>query len=70
MTRARDELAAERRLRMPWLAVEKEVRVRRPKGKVSLLDLFDGRRQLMIIYRAFFARRNGWPEACLHRLLA
>jgi predicted dithiol-disulfide oxidoreductase (DUF899 family) len=55
---------------MPWLAVEKEVRVRRPKGKVSLLDLFDGRRQLMIIYRAFFARRNGWPEACLHRLLA
>src|ERR1700759_4223085 len=50
-TRARDALAAERR-RMPWLAVEKTYAFDGPRGKVSLLDLFDGRRQL-IIYRAF-----------------
>jgi predicted dithiol-disulfide oxidoreductase (DUF899 family) len=33
-----------------------------PKGKVSLLDLFEGRRQL-IVYRAFFEPGVfGWPE--------
>ena len=52
LTRARDALAAERR-RMPWLAVEKEYEFDGPEGKASLLDLFDGRRQL-IVYRAFF----------------
>jgi predicted dithiol-disulfide oxidoreductase (DUF899 family) len=54
LTRARDALAAERR-RMPWLAVEKEYEFGGPDGKVSLLDLFDGRRQL-IVYRSFIAR--------------
>jgi predicted dithiol-disulfide oxidoreductase (DUF899 family) len=65
LTRARDALAAERR-RMPWLAVEKEYEFDGPKGKASLLDLFDGRRQL-IIYRAFFEPGvKGWPEhACV-----
>ena len=65
LTRARDALAAERR-RMPWLAVEKEYEFDGPKGKASLLDLFDGRRQL-IVYRAFFEPGvNGWPEhACV-----
>jgi predicted dithiol-disulfide oxidoreductase (DUF899 family) len=42
-TRQRDALAAERR-RMPWLAVEKTYQFEGPKGKVSLLDLFEGRR--------------------------
>ena len=50
MTRARDALAAERR-RMPWVAVEKAYAFDGPKGKASLLDLFEGRRQL-IVYRA------------------
>src|SRR6202047_471915 len=65
LTRARDALAAERR-RMPWLAVEKEYAFDGPKGKASLLDLFDGRRQL-IVYRAFFEPGvKGWPEhACI-----
>src|SRR5262245_63917966 len=64
LARARDALAAERR-RMPWLAVEKPYEFDGPKGKASLLDLFDGRRQL-IIYRAFFEPGvYGWPEhAC------
>src|SRR5438067_3880608 len=65
LTRARDALAAERR-RMPWIAVEKKYEFDGPKGKTSLLDLFDGRRQL-IVYRAFFEPGvKGWPEhACI-----
>ena len=51
-TRARDALTAERR-RMPWMAVEKAYRFEGPDGPASLLDLFDGRRQL-IVYRAFY----------------
>jgi predicted dithiol-disulfide oxidoreductase (DUF899 family) len=63
-TRTRDALAAERR-RMPWQAVDKKYEFDGPKGKVSLLDLFEGRRQL-ILYRAFFEPGVfGWPEhAC------
>ena len=64
LTRARDALAAERR-RMPWLPVEKEYAFDGPTGRVSLLDLFEGRRQL-IVYRAFYEPGVfGWPEhAC------
>jgi len=64
LTRARDALAAERR-RMPWVAVEKDYAFAGPKGKASLLGLFEGRRQL-IVYRAFFEPGVfGWPEhAC------
>ncbi len=64
LMRARDALAAERR-RMPWLAVEKAYRFEGPHGSVRLLDLFEGRRQL-IVYRAFFEPGVfGWPEhAC------
>ena len=63
-TRARDALAAERR-RMPWMAVETAYEFEGPRGKASLLDLFEGRRQL-IVYRAFFEPGVfGWPEhAC------
>ena len=63
-TRARDALAAERR-RMPWMAVEKNYVFEGPNGKVSLLDLFEGRHQL-IVYRAFFEPGVlGWPDhAC------
>jgi predicted dithiol-disulfide oxidoreductase (DUF899 family) len=52
LTRARDALAAERR-RMPRMAVEKDYRFEGPDGEASLLDLFDGRRQL-IVYRFFY----------------
>jgi predicted dithiol-disulfide oxidoreductase (DUF899 family) len=64
LTRARDALVAERR-RMPWLAIEKEYAFDGPDGKVGLLDLFEGRRQL-VVYRAFFEPGvHGWPEhAC------
>jgi predicted dithiol-disulfide oxidoreductase (DUF899 family) len=64
-THARDALAAERR-RMPRLAVEKQYVFDGPAGNVSLLDLFEGRRQL-IVYRAFFEPGvEGWPHhACV-----
>ncbi|MGH9471994.1 MAG: DUF899 domain-containing protein [Terriglobales bacterium] len=64
LTHARDALAAERR-RMPWTAVEKRYEFDGPRNKVSLLDLFEGRRQL-IVYRAFLEHGVfGWPEhAC------
>src|SRR6202045_1922586 len=64
LTRQRDALAAERR-RMPWLAVEKQYEFDGPNGRASLLDLFEGRRQL-IVYRAFFEPGVfGWPDhAC------
>jgi predicted dithiol-disulfide oxidoreductase (DUF899 family) len=69
--RAGDALAAERR-RMPWMAVEREYRFEGPDGLVSLADLFDGRRQL-IVYRAFYgpevttyAEGGSYPErACV-----
>ena len=65
VTRARDALAAERR-RMPWTAVETDYEFEGPAGRASLLDLFDGRRQL-VVYRAFFEPGvNGWPDhACV-----
>ena len=60
-TRARDAMVAERR-RMPWLAVPKSYAFDGPAGKASLLDLFEGRRQL-IVYRAFFEPGvEGWPD--------
>jgi predicted dithiol-disulfide oxidoreductase (DUF899 family) len=61
LQRARDALMAQRR-RFPWMAVNKEYVFDGPDGKVSLLDLFHGRRQL-IIYRAFIEPGTGdWPE--------
>ena len=69
--RAGDTLAAERR-RMPWMAVEKEYRFEGLDGPASLVDLFEGRRQL-IVYRAFYgpevttyAEGGSYPErACV-----
>ena len=62
LTRARDALAAERR-RMPRMAVEKDYRFEGPDGPVSLLELFEGRRQL-ILYRFFYEPGvAGWPES-------
>ncbi len=46
-TKARDELNAERR-RLPMVRVDKPYEFEGPDGKASLLDLFDGRRQLIV----------------------
>jgi predicted dithiol-disulfide oxidoreductase (DUF899 family) len=62
VTRARDALAAERR-RMPRQEITEEYRFEGPDGPVSLLDLFEGRRQL-VVYRFFFEPGvSGWPES-------
>ena len=64
-TRARDALAAERR-RMPWMAVEKDYRFEGPDGPASLLDLFEGRRQLIVYRPSTSPGVCGWPErACV-----
>lgn len=61
LTRARDALAAERR-RMPRMAVGKDYEFEGPDGPVKLLDLFEGRRQL-IVYRFFYDPDvSGYPE--------
>ncbi|MGW7668333.1 DUF899 domain-containing protein [Streptomyces sp. NPDC054775] len=61
VTRAHDALAAQRR-RMPRMEVEKAYSFEGPDGPVNLVELFEGRRQL-IVYRFFFEPGvTGWPE--------
>jgi hypothetical protein len=50
-TRARDRLAAERG-RMPRMLVEKDSRFEGHDGPVSLVDVFAGRRELIVYARA------------------
>ena len=59
-TRARDRLNAERR-RLPMVKIDKEYRFEGSDGTASLLDLFDGRRQL-IIYHFMFD--PSWDDGC------
>jgi predicted dithiol-disulfide oxidoreductase (DUF899 family) len=59
-SRERDELATERR-RLPMVRIEKEYVFDGPNGRVRLLDLFDGRRQL-IVYHFMFD--PSWDEGC------
>ncbi len=47
LTRARDRVNAERR-RLPMVHIDKRYTFEGPKGTVSLLDLFEGRRQLVM----------------------
>jgi predicted dithiol-disulfide oxidoreductase (DUF899 family) len=61
-TRARDALAAERR-RLPMVQIEKDYVFEGPAGKANLLDLFEGRRQLIIYHFMFAPVVEGWPEA-------
>src|SRR6476646_4316454 len=59
-TRQRDALNAERR-KLPRVKIDKEYVFEGPAGKVSLLDLFDGRRQL-IVYHFMFD--PSWENGC------
>ena len=60
-TRARDALAAERR-RLPMAEVEKNYAFEGDGGKACLMDMFDGRRQL-IMYHVMFGPL--WQEGCV-----
>jgi predicted dithiol-disulfide oxidoreductase (DUF899 family) len=62
LTRARDALAAERR-RLPMTKVENAYIFEGAEGKVSLVDLFDGRPQLLLYHFMFAPGVHGWPTA-------
>jgi predicted dithiol-disulfide oxidoreductase (DUF899 family) len=61
-TRSRDALAAERR-RQPVMAIEKDYVFEGPQGEASLLDLFEGRGQLILYHFMFAPGVEGWPDA-------
>jgi predicted dithiol-disulfide oxidoreductase (DUF899 family) len=62
-TRARDELAAERR-KLPMVRVEKNDVFEGPDGDVTLLDLFEGRRQLIVYHFMFPPGTEHVCEGC------
>ena len=59
-TRERDALNAERR-RLPRVPVDDEYRFQGPNGEATLLDLFDGRRQLIVYHHML---RPADPAPC------
>ena len=61
-TRARDARAAERR-RQPMVRIEEDYVFAGPDGPARLLDLFAGRRQLVLYHFMFAPGVDGWPEA-------
>jgi predicted dithiol-disulfide oxidoreductase (DUF899 family) len=60
LTRQKDALNADRR-RLPMVAVDKDYRFEGPEGTVGFLDLFDGKRQLVIQHFMF---DPSWDEGC------
>ena len=62
-TRATDALAAERR-RQPMALVEKEYVFDGPDGKATLLDLFEGRRQLIVYNFMFGPNQDVGCDGC------
>jgi len=60
MTRARDALNAKRR-RMPMVEVVKDYVFEGPQGEARLLDLFEGRRQLIV---GHFMFDPSWEDGC------
>ena len=60
MTRARDELNARRRM-LPMVLVEKDYVFHGPDGDARLLDLFEGRRQLIVRHFMF---GPDWDTGC------
>jgi predicted dithiol-disulfide oxidoreductase (DUF899 family) len=60
LTRQRDALNAERR-RLPMVGIEKEYVFDGVDGKATLLDLFQGRRQLMVSHFMFDPT---WEDGC------
>jgi predicted dithiol-disulfide oxidoreductase (DUF899 family) len=62
-TRARDVLAAERR-RLPRVRIDKEYVFEGPDGRVSLLELFEGRRQLLLYNFMFGPNQDAGCDGC------
>jgi predicted dithiol-disulfide oxidoreductase (DUF899 family) len=62
-TRARDALAAKRR-RLPMVAIDKDYVLDGPDGRASLLDLFEGRRQLLVYHFMFGPNQDAGCDGC------
>ncbi|MFN0105301.1 MAG: DUF899 domain-containing protein [Bryobacteraceae bacterium] len=62
-TRMRDALAAERR-RLPMVKIDKDYIFEGPDGKASLIDLFDGRRQLIVYHFMFGPAQDEGCRGC------
>jgi predicted dithiol-disulfide oxidoreductase (DUF899 family) len=60
LTRLRDQIARERRA-LPWVRIEKSYVFDAPEGRRTLVDLFEGRRQLLVQHFMF---GPGWKEGC------
>jgi predicted dithiol-disulfide oxidoreductase (DUF899 family) len=60
LTRRRDGLNAKRR-RLPMVKIEKDYVFEGPDAKATLLDLFDGRRQLIV---GHFMFDPSWDDGC------
>ncbi len=60
LTRQRDELSAERR-RLPMVKIDKEYVFEGPEGPRTLLDLFEGHRQLIVVHFMF---DPSWENGC------
>jgi predicted dithiol-disulfide oxidoreductase (DUF899 family) len=63
LTRAQDALAAERR-RLPRLRIEKDYVFDGPDGKARLVDLFEGRRQLIVYHFMFGPNQDAGCDGC------
>jgi predicted dithiol-disulfide oxidoreductase (DUF899 family) len=62
-TRARDALAAKRR-RLPRVQIDKDYVFEGPEGKATLLDLFEGRTQLLLYHFMFGPNRDAGCDGC------
>jgi predicted dithiol-disulfide oxidoreductase (DUF899 family) len=62
-TRSRDSLAAERR-RLPMVEIDKDYVFEGPDGNASLLDLFEGRRQLILYHFMFGPSQDAGCDGC------
>jgi predicted dithiol-disulfide oxidoreductase (DUF899 family) len=60
LTRERDELNVERR-NLPMVKIEKDYRFEGPDGEVTLLDMFEGRSQLIV---GHFMVNPEWEDGC------
>jgi predicted dithiol-disulfide oxidoreductase (DUF899 family) len=60
LTKERDALSAERR-RLPMVKVEKDYVFEGPDGEVGLVDLFEGRSQLIVVHFMF---DPSWENGC------
>ena len=60
LTRRSDQVAQLRR-QLPWVKIDKELRLRWAQRPAGLAELFEGRRQLLVQH---FMLAPGWEQGC------